>query len=83
MSQRYAPTGSKRCRANAPDPLWVRALRPLPMLGRRARRWSATKVGPLASWFGDDDEGTAGVREPRRPLPVLPTLCVRLDEPVG
>jgi hypothetical protein len=64
-----------------PAPLWVRALRPLPFVGRRARRWPARLIGAVAG--RDDDDGPAGVREPRRPKPAPPSLSVHLDEPVG
>jgi hypothetical protein len=65
-----------------PAPLWVRALRPLPLVGRRARSWPAHYVVPS---IGRDEGpgGTAGVREPRRPLPAPPSLSVQLDEPVA
>jgi hypothetical protein len=38
-------------------------------------------------WFGeppfpDEPEGGAGVREPRRPLPTMPTQSMALDPPV-
>jgi hypothetical protein len=36
----------------------------------------------LGSWdLGDGDDGTAGVREPRRPKPAPPSLRVALIEP--
>lgn len=35
----------------------------------------------LVGIFGGDDGGTAGVREPRRPRPDLPSLRARLDVP--
>jgi hypothetical protein len=41
----------------------------------RGRRLVAVFMGP-----GDDD-GTAGVREPRRPRPTLPTLHAEADLP--
>jgi hypothetical protein len=45
-------------------------------LGRRRRRWSGTE------WSGWDDEGgTAGVREPRRPKPSPGALSAALDPP--
>jgi len=28
------------------------------------------------------DDGTSGVREPRRPMPTLPQLTIELDEPI-
>jgi len=38
----------------------------------------------LGSWaLGDGDDGTAGVREPRRPLPNPPHLRMALDVPRG
>jgi hypothetical protein len=41
----------------------------------RGRRLVAVFMGP-----GDDD-GTAGVREPRRPRPTLPSLRAEADLP--
>lgn len=35
----------------------------------------------LVGLFGGDDDGSAGVREPRRPRPDLPSLRARLDIP--
>ena len=36
----------------------------------------------LGSWnLGDGDDGTAGVREPRRPKPSPPSLTIELEAP--
>lgn len=49
------------------------------------RPWITTSVQGTAStieWViypPTDDPGTAGVREPRRPLPVLPSDAVAVD----
>lgn len=32
---------------------------------------------------GEDDDGTAGVREPRRPRPAAPALAAELEVPAG
>jgi hypothetical protein len=49
-------------------------LRLIPRQPRRARR-----PEPPTDWFGDD--GTAGVREPRRPKPHPPGLAARALPP--
>jgi len=59
------------------EPAWSRALSHIPLL-RRLRRVPAG-VGPYGRGF--DGGGTAGVREPRRPRPDLPSLAMALDEP--
>jgi len=45
-------------------------------LSRRGRREPvpATPADDLGGWFGDDEDGdgSAGVREPRRPMPLGP-----------
>ena len=43
----------------------------------RGRRLVAVFMGP----GDDDDDGTAGVREPRRPRPTLPSLRAEADLP--
>lgn len=47
---------------------------------RRLRRLGRSRLVVPGGGPGPDD-GTAGVREPRRPLPAPPSLNVALDEP--
>lgn len=48
----------------------------------RRRRLLRRSLNLLGSWgLGDGDDGSAGVREPRRPLPNPPSLRMALDEP--
>jgi hypothetical protein len=61
--------------ADAGDVSWARVYR---------RRLGVKRRRDFVSFSGGsrpDDGGTAGVREPRRPLPAPPHLSVRLDEP--
>ncbi len=70
----------------------VRAARALVVAGRVFGRGSGggrLRAGSIPP-FGDDpgrpddeDGGTAGVREPRRPLPAPPSLSMARDEPRG
>jgi hypothetical protein len=49
----------------------------------RRHRTSTVSFGPVALWSiepEDPDEGSAGVREPRRPKPDLPTLAAEAQE---
>ncbi|MDX6201551.1 MAG: hypothetical protein QOJ83_1051 [Frankiales bacterium] len=49
----------------------------------RRRGWSARAIGRVTrrrEWPPDDDGG-AGVREPRRPLPTKPSDVMELDLP--
>jgi hypothetical protein len=51
--------------------------------------WTARKVGVAGlrrvstGQWPDDDDGLAGVREPRRPLPSAGSAAVTLDEPAA
>jgi hypothetical protein len=48
----------------------------------RRRRLLRRSLNLIGSWgMGEGDDGSAGVREPRRPKPVPPSLRVALVEP--
>jgi hypothetical protein len=53
-------------------------------LAARGRSRPGGRIGPddlfPPSW-PDDGDGGAGVREPRRPFPVMPAGAIALDEP--
>ena len=54
--------------------VWVAHRRgPLRIFGRSAGRWAG----------GDDDDGLAGVREPRRPAPTAGSAAATLDLPAA
>ena len=62
-------------------PLSWTATRSVPVLaglGRRRLRWSG---GAWGDGWDDDDGGTAGVREPRRPRPSPGALSAALEPP--
>jgi hypothetical protein len=55
---------------------------PLRWINDRLMRWHPHPPGPIARWWrGRHRPGLAGVREPRRPRPTLPSAAVALAEP--
>lgn len=70
MRARRSMTGSA-----APDHVYA--------VYRRRRVRGRKLVGYFAGGTGGDDDGSAGVREPRRPLPGPSSLSATLDLPLS
>lgn len=69
-----------RARSAPPTaPRWARTLGRLPLVGRIVRPWLARRGFLRPAGGGPGDDGSAGVREPRRPAPAPPALAASAD----
>jgi hypothetical protein len=74
-------TKAERALRRAVNPLSTAVTMLVQTSGRRARRIRPNRrISPRGAWPPDDDGG-AGVREPRRPLPTGPQDAMALDLP--
>lgn len=60
-----------------------RRRRRVPVGTRDVLLGGAEELGPGPTGNPDDDGGLAGVREPRRPRPTLPSAAMALETPTG
>ena len=73
-------TEAERAIRRAVNPLSTAVTRVVQGAPRR-RITAGGSVAPRGDWGPPEDDGGAGVREPRRPLPTPPSMSQALDLP--